>query len=410
MKKIYLLAALFPIIGIGQNVSVIALKSNDLAYSAATNKIYVSVKAENPTNGSSIGIINPQTALMESSFSVGTEPSVLRIAADGNVMYSGFLISPEIKKINLFTQSVSTTIALGSNTETGNYLAEDIVILPGENTIAVSRKNRNFAPRHEGVAIFENGVGRTTASKNHTGANQIEWLSTGQLLGFNNETTEYGIRKMTVGADGIANTQTANVEAINGNLTFAIHDDIAFFSNGKALQNLAVDPVVAGTFENAFGPVVYDQSANLVCYASNNLLGGISLNRYNPTDFTLVDSHPITQVTGIVKSIVACGNGCYAMNTADQVIVVNNVLATNPFSKIDRVSIYPNPAQDLLNVRSGMDVTKVVFYSTIGQMAKTISGFEKGTHVIDVSGLHSGTYIVKMTTENETFTQKLIKL
>ena len=105
MKKLYLLAALVPILGMSQDVSVIALKSNDLAYSAATDKIYVSVKAENPTNGSSIGIINPQTAQLESSFSIGSEPSVLRIAADGNVMYSGFSVTPEIKKINLLTQT-----------------------------------------------------------------------------------------------------------------------------------------------------------------------------------------------------------------------------------------------------------------------------------------------------------------
>jgi len=410
MKKTHLILLLFPLIGIGQTATVIAVKTNDLVYSPVTNKIYVSVRSENDVNGNSISTINPQTALFENTFPIGTNPSVLAISADGNTIYSGFETLPEIKKFDLQANPVSTTIALGSDPETGDYLAEDIVILPEANTIAVSRRNKNFAPKHEGVVIFDNLMMRALSSKDHTGANQIELTSTGQLLGFNNETTESGIRKLTIGTAGITGVQVSKLDEISGKLTFKIYNDIAYFSNGKAVRNLATNPEIAGTFENAFGPMVYDAAANLICYASYNLLGSISLNRYNPTDYSLVDSYAISQANGIVKNIVACGNGIYALNTADEVIVVNRVLGTQQFEQNTTLLLHPNPATNVLNIDSDVNVLEISIFNTLGQLAKTYGNLSDKKNTVDISSLQTGTYYVKIKSETQEITKKLIKL
>lgn len=60
-------------------------------------------------------------------------------------------------------------------------------------------------------------------------------------------------------------------------------------------------------------------------------------------------------------------------------------------------SIYPNPAQDLLNISSETIVDTVEIYSVLGQqlMHQTI---ESRTAALDVSNLHSGLYIIQLTT------------
>jgi len=111
------------------------------------------------------------------------------------------------------TGLVDLNIDVGSAGFLGPRFAEDIEVLPGSpRSIAVSRRNRGFSPRHEGVAIFDDDVQRSSTTPGHTGANRIEFSDDSSLLfGLNNETTEFGFRNISVDADGA--TQTSVVRA-----------------------------------------------------------------------------------------------------------------------------------------------------------------------------------------------------
>ena|SRR6218665_107760 len=72
------------------------------------------------------------------------------------------------------------------------------------------------------------------------------------------------------------------------------------------------------------------------------------------------------------------------------------------------VTIYPNPVNDILNVSFDAAINAVSIYNVLGQevLAKTLNAKEGK---IDVSGLYPGTYIVKIATEGQVKTLKVIK-
>lgn len=80
----------------------------------------------------------------------------------------------------------------------------------------------------------------------------------------------------------------------------------------------------------------------------------------------------------------------------------------NPETVPNPIVIYPNPANDILNVGvSGnqFEIKNTVIYSITGQKV-----LESNSNAINVSGLNSGIYIVTVTTQNDKqFSQKLVK-
>ncbi len=72
-------------------------------------------------------------------------------------------------------------------------------------------------------------------------------------------------------------------------------------------------------------------------------------------------------------------------------------------SKASKVTIYPNPATDIIQVR-GMDVASVIIYSAAGQMVK------KTDHspVINISDLKTGIYVVNVTSIDNRTVRRMI--
>lgn len=76
-------------------------------------------------------------------------------------------------------------------------------------------------------------------------------------------------------------------------------------------------------------------------------------------------------------------------------------------SKGGKVSIYPNPATDIININAdNQSINTVSIYNIAGE---TIRSIKEETTSVDVSDLPSGIYIVRVTTTDSTFTQKISK-
>ncbi len=79
---------------------------------------------------------------------------------------------------------------------------------------------------------------------------------------------------------------------------------------------------------------------------------------------------------------------------------VNNV--SHPVT----MSIYPNPAKDILNVQSDQRINAVEIFNVLGKLsASCVSSFDK----VDISGLTKGVYFVKINSTGGYTTLKLIK-
>ena len=155
-----------------------------------------------------------------------------------------------MRPFDIASQMPGTAFSLGLNPLVGPYSAEDIAVSPGNpGTIAVSRKAFMGTPRHEGVAIFDNGVMRPTTTPDHTGSNLIEFSASPSILyGYNNESTESGFRTMSVGPTG------------------------AVITNNQ--QNLISGPVVDMQYESGR---IYASSGRVVDPVSRTLLGSFSI-------------------------------------------------------------------------------------------------------------------------------------
>ncbi|CAM3291913.1 hypothetical protein FLLO111716_01375 [Flavobacterium longum] len=413
IRKDYLLfIALLSAWANGQTVSVLEVTANDLAYSGQTNRLYVSVSAAAAANASTLAKIDPATAQFEDYYPIGDNPGVMAVSGDGQKIYVGLKSAGAVRPFDVTTHTIGADILLGSNEITGDFYAEDIEVMPGNpNTIAVARRNLNFAPKHEGVAIYDDGVARTNVTRSHTGSNDIEFVSASEVVGFNNESTEYKFRKWGVNASGIALTSSNNNSnlpaAIGGPNKFVINGTKAFFSNGKMVDFSAI-PIASGTFENAFGPVIYDNTTNTVCYASYDMGGNISLKFFNPDTQALLNEIPIPQATGSVKNLVGCGANYYAFNTADKVVIVNYALGA-PNHAQNIVTLYPNPVKDLLYIHTTETVLATVIFNQLGQKVMQLENLSDG-QPMDLTGLATGTYIIKLDTPSGQLTQKLVKM
>ncbi|MDR6966721.1 alpha-tubulin suppressor-like RCC1 family protein/ligand-binding sensor domain-containing protein [Flavobacterium arsenatis] len=87
----------------------------------------------------------------------------------------------------------------------------------------------------------------------------------------------------------------------------------------------------------------------------------------------------------------------------------NNNLSVEDLSQMNSLKIYPNPVTDALNIVAMQDIASVSVYNMLGQevIVKAIHANEVS---INMSNLASGTYLVKVNTENSTKTVKIVKL
>ncbi len=86
--------------------------------------------------------------------------------------------------------------------------------------------------------------------------------------------------------------------------------------------------------------------------------------------------------------------------------VLNTILDVDVLDS-DAIKMFPNPAQNYLNINNdGIGINKVRILSANGQELLSVSG---NFNRIDVNGLQSGLYIVKIETDKGIFVKKMLK-
>jgi hypothetical protein len=198
-------------------VTALSLLHNDLVFDAARQRYYASIPGNVAGVGNSIASIDPATGTVSYSPAVGSEPFALGLAPDGSALYVGLNGSGEVIRLSLPQLVETGRVRLPNVSFFGQLFAENIAVSPADpNVVAVSMWRANVSPRHGGVALLRNMVMQPVMTQDHTGSNLIAFDTTGQIVyGFNNETTEFGLRHNVVQADGLV--QGLLVTASGGN-------------------------------------------------------------------------------------------------------------------------------------------------------------------------------------------------
>lgn len=213
--------------------ATLTVPTRDLAYDSVSGRLYASVPSSGGAFANTIIAIDPATGNIVDTVAAGSEPHELAISDDGQFLYVGLDGSPVMRRFVLPGLAFDLEIRLPTS-----VYAEDIEVQPGApRTIAVSLRNAGYSPRHEGVAVIDDSIMRPTRSQGHTGSNRIEFSNTaGIVFGHNNETTEFGFRRLVITAAGIS--EVANTWGIVQyfGLDFTYAGGRAFFTNGTIVD------------------------------------------------------------------------------------------------------------------------------------------------------------------------------
>lgn len=197
-------APMFGAAGDGATVKV-ALTHNALVHDPGRNVYWASIPGSVPGNGNRIASISAAGAVTYSA-PVGSEPSALALAPDGSALFVGLSGSGEVLKLRLPDLTERWRARLPTVPFYGQLLPEDISVSPADaDVVAVSTYRPGISPRHGGVALIRGGVVQPVMTQDHTGSNLITFDASGQYVyGFNNETSEFGLRRLAVLPDGLS--------------------------------------------------------------------------------------------------------------------------------------------------------------------------------------------------------------
>jgi VCBS repeat-containing protein len=285
-----------------------------------------------------------------------------------------------VRRVALASLTAGLQFALGHDSFSGPFRVDDMAVLPGNaNAIAISRRNIGFSPRHEGVAIYDNGVARPTTTPDHTGSNAIEVSGTANVLyGLNQETTEFGFRRMTVDASGVVVTKvTQNLISVFG---VDIEHDAGriYTTNGRVIDPEAA--TLLGTMA-ASGSIEPVSSRGLTFF-----LNGTQLQAFDQATFLLVRSLTATGILGSSPGLIHWGNNGLAFRTTDGKLVLVNWDPRNPRINPAHV-VNLSPGQTVSSRDFGNSDTSgnpPVITSNGGGAAASISAPENSTAVTDV--------------------------
>lgn len=138
----------------------------------------------------------------------------------------------------------------------------------------------------------------------------------------------------------------------------------------------------------------------------------------NPTVSTFTPSATPTLTKSVTTAPVSFGGFIIRQDDANNTpsitidelrigTAVSDILSTKSFNEISGLKMFPNPLSgNVLNVTSNSSADKTIaVYDVLG---KNVLNAKVTNETVNVSGLNSGVYIVKITEEGKTATRKLV--
>jgi len=149
-------------------------------------------------------VLNPTTLDVITTIDLPDTVGSLAVSSDGNDLYAGYENRGELARIDVDSRSTVATVDLGDDPSFGELFAEDIEVDPADPTrVAVSLFRKGVSPRHAGVVLIQNDVLLANQSQDHTGSDRITFNNESRLFGYNNSSTEFGVRELLLDANGI---------------------------------------------------------------------------------------------------------------------------------------------------------------------------------------------------------------
>jgi uncharacterized protein (TIGR03437 family) len=272
--------------------ATIGIAPAGMVYDPTRSLLWISVPSSTPKLGNSVVSVDPATGTLGQPIFVGSDPGKVVISDDGQYLYVALTTAAGVRRVDLKSQQADLQFAVGSDGFFGPMYVEDMAVMPGSpHTVAISRMYKGVSPRHAGVAIYDDGVPRQNITQVHTGSNRIEFSSAPTTIyGFNNETTEFGFRILTVDVNGVKETQVFGSSPIGGFNADMKYEGGRIYATSGAILDPGTGSLIGkfgfGNSSTAFG-LAPDSSLGRSFFATGNFGGSAAaLQVFDTTMFT----------------------------------------------------------------------------------------------------------------------------
>jgi hypothetical protein len=275
---------------------VLTLLQSSLIYDSRRGVYYASLpSASDPSDR--IAVIDAATGAVRSSATVGSEPGPMAIASDGASMYVGLSGTGEVVQLALPSLTEIGRLRLPQDAASEQLRAQDITASPvSPGVFAVSLQRILSGPLHAGVVLVRDLVMQPVRTQEGPGSNRIAFGSDGQwIYGYDNEATEFSLRRIEVLANGLAERKTVPIGPLF-EAGFDVFDGRVIIGS----QVYAADASLAllGTIENGDNCVALRGTGNIAC---RDVLSWTRLRVVDATslaDVALVPYYTTTSSTG----------------------------------------------------------------------------------------------------------------
>lgn len=96
-----------------------------------------------------------------------------------------------------------------------------------------------------------------------------------------------------------------------------------------------------------------------------------------------------------------------AFNYSDEIKISSDATASTNDVLASKFNTFPNPANDVVQIVSSLEINKVEMYNVLGKKVTTY--FNQHNNNVDISSLSKGIYVLKITSGQSTITKKIIK-
>jgi Abnormal spindle-like microcephaly-assoc'd, ASPM-SPD-2-Hydin/Beta-propeller repeat len=129
--------------------------------------LYASISPTSPTHANDVIVIDPTTASIVQSWSVGNGPDPLAVSDDGKLLYVGLDGDMKVAQIALPGGTVNFSTSLGNTPNSSiPMVANALVVFPGQPhswAVAQNASQPTFPPYGQGIAVYDDAVQRPTA-------------------------------------------------------------------------------------------------------------------------------------------------------------------------------------------------------------------------------------------------------
>jgi hypothetical protein len=246
------------------------LPANDMVYDSHRQRIYLSVP-HNAGLANTVTIVDPATGDVGPSIPIGPDPDRMALSDDGQFLYVATDGGEVVRRLDLRDLTVRLQFRLGSHPLRGPFQVEDMAVLPGQPTaIAISMRNRGSVPRHEGIAVFDNGVSRPNVSLPGQFSNRLQFGdSAARLYALSQELDTTVLRRLAIDRNGVTLIDTTeNWRALLGGPVFGIPFDAGrlYTDRGQVIDPERLSLVGQYTGINFNAPVVPDAAGGRVYF------------------------------------------------------------------------------------------------------------------------------------------------